>query len=105
MIPEGLEVYDLMKAMQKMFQRKALSKPLDTHISKQDISIDQRSEEIRTFFKQRVHKKVKFEELFDRVDKYYFIVTFLAILDLAKEKEVEIYQDDLFDEIYVEGKI
>ena len=105
MIPEGLEVYDLMKAMQKMFQRKALSKPLDTHISKQDISIDQRSEEIRTFFKHRVHKKVKFEELFDRVDKYYFIVTFLAILDLAKEKEVEIYQDDLFDEIYVEGKI
>ena len=48
---------------------------------------------------------MKFEELFDRVDKYYFIVTFLAILDLAKEKEVEIYQDDLFDEIYVEGKI
>ena len=105
MIPEGLEVYDLMKAMQKMFQRKALLKPLDTHISKQDISIDQRSEEIRDFFKMRVNKKVKFEELFDRADKYYFIVTFLAVLDLAKEKEVEIYQDDLFDEIYVEGKI
>lgn len=105
MIPEGLEVYDLMKAMQKMFQRKALSKPLDTHISKKDISIDQRSEEIKDFFKKRVNKKVKFEELFDRVDKYYFIVTFLAILDLAKDKEVEIYQDDLFDEIYVEGKI
>lgn len=34
MIPEGLEVYDLMKAMQKMYQRKMLSRPLDTHISK-----------------------------------------------------------------------
>lgn len=34
MIPEGLEVYDLMKAMQKMFQRKAMMKPLDTHIAK-----------------------------------------------------------------------
>lgn len=105
MIPEGLEVYDLMKAMQKMFQRKALSKPLDTHISRKDVSIDQRSDEIRDFFKHRVNKKVKLDELFDRVDKYYFIVTFLSILVLAKDKEVEIYQDDLFDEIYVEGKI
>lgn len=105
LIPDGLEVYDLMKAMQKMFQRKALLKPLDTHISRKDISIDKRSEEIRDFFKQRVHKKVKLEELFDRADKYYFIVTFLSVLVLAKDKEVEIYQDDLFDEIYVEGKI
>lgn len=105
MIPEGLEVYDLMKAMQKMFQRKALSKPLDTHISKKDISIDKRTEEIRNFFKHRIHKKVKLEELFERADKYYFIVTFLSVLVLAKDKEVEIYQDDLFDEIYVEGKI
>lgn len=105
MIPEGLEVYDLMKAMQKMFQRKALSKPLDTHISKKDISIDKRTEEIRDFFKHRIHKKVKLEELFERADKYYFIVTFLSVLVLAKDKEVEIYQDDLFDEIYVEGKI
>ena len=75
------------------------------HISRKDISIDKRSEEIRDFFKQRVHKKVKLEELFDRADKYYFIVTFLSVLVLAKDKEVEIYQDDLFDEIYVEGKI
>lgn len=105
MIPDGLEVYDLMKAMQKMFQRKALSKPLDTHISRKDISIDQRSDEIRDFFKHRVNKKVKLDELFDRVDRYYFIVTFLSILVLAKDKEVEIYQNDLFDEIYVEGKI
>ena len=37
MIPQGLEVYDLMKAMQKMFARKALLKPLDTHIAKKEI--------------------------------------------------------------------
>ena len=105
MIPDGLEVYDLMKAMQKMFQRKALSKPLDTHISKKDISIDKRTEEIRDFFRHRIQKRVKLEELFDRVDKYYFIVTFLSVLVLAKDKEVEIIQDHLFDDIYVEGKI
>ena len=87
MIPKGLEVYDLMKAMQKMYQRKMLSRPLDTHISK-----------------IRVNKRVKLDELFDRGDRYYFIVTFLSILVLANDKEVEIIQEGLFDDIYVEGK-
>ena len=97
MIPQDLEVYDLMKAMQKMYQRKL-------HISKKDISIEQRSDEIRKFFKVRVNKKVKLEDLFERGDRYYFIVTFLSILVLAKDKEIEISQDGLFNEIYVEGK-
>ena len=105
MIPEGLEVYDLMKAMQKMFQRKALMKPLDTHIAKKDISIDERTEQIRDYFNTRVNKKVKFDELFDRYDRFYFIVTFIAVLVLAKDKEVEITQDGLFADIYVEGKV
>lgn len=105
MIPEGLEVYDLMKAMQKMFQRKAMLRPLDTHIAKKEISIDERSSQIRDFFKTRVNKRVKFEDLFDHYDRTYFIITFMSILVLAKDKEVEIIQDGLFSEIYVEGKL
>ena len=46
----------------------------------------------------------KLDELFDRGDRYYFIVTFLSILVLANDKEVEIIQEGLFDDIYVEGK-
>lgn len=105
MIPEGLEVYDLMKAMQKMFQRKALSKPLDTHIAKKDISVDERTEQIRQFFKSRVNKKIELEELFDRQDRFYFVVTFISVLVLAKDKEIEISQDGLFSKIYLEGKM
>ena len=105
MIPEGLEIYDLMKAMQKMYQRKALLIPLDTHIARKDISIDERTTEIRDFFRTRVNKRVKFDELFNRGDRFYFIITFLAILVLTKDKEVEIIQDGLFEEIYIEGKV
>ena len=101
---ENQSPYDLMKAMQKMYQRKMLSRPLDTHISKKDISIEQRSDQIRNYFKVRVNKRVKLDELFDRGDRYYFIVTFLSILVLANDKEVEIIQEGLFDDIYVEGK-
>ena len=77
----------------------------DTHIAKKDISIDERTEQIKKFFRTRVNKRVKFEELFDRYDRFYFIVTFIAVLVLAKDKEVEIIQDGLFEEIYVEGKV
>ncbi|HIX81038.1 MAG TPA: segregation/condensation protein A, partial [Candidatus Erysipelatoclostridium merdavium] len=52
-----------------------------------------------------VNKKVKFEELFDHYDRTYFIVTFMAILVLAKDKEVEIIQNGLFEDIYIEGKL
>ena len=48
--------------------------------------------------------EIKLDELFDRGDRYYFIVTFLSILVLANDKEVEIIQEGLFDDIYVEGK-
>ena len=71
---------------------------------KKDISIEQRSDQIRNYFKVRVNKRVKLDELFDRGDRYYFIVTFLSILVLANDKEVEIIQEGLFDDIYVEGK-
>ena len=33
MIPDNLEVYDLIKAMHKMFQRKALTTPLESKIA------------------------------------------------------------------------
>ena len=33
------------------------------------------------------------------------ILLFIAVLVLAKDKEVEIIQDGLFEEIYVEGKV
>lgn len=104
MIPNDLEVYDLMRAMQKMFQRKVLSKPLDTHIARKDISVDERTDQIRDFFKTRVNKKVKLEELFERQDRFYFVVTFMSVLVLAKFGEIQITQKDLFDEIYVEAK-
>ena len=41
MIPDDLEVYDLIKPMQMMFQRKTILKSLDTKIAEKDISIDE----------------------------------------------------------------
>ena len=42
---------------------------------------------------------MKFEELFDIKSKDYIVVTFLAILDLAKNGKLKIKQDRNLDEI------
>lgn len=100
-IPEHLEIYDLMKAMQKMYQRKLLSSPVITSVGKKEISIDDRCDEIRTYFKN--YKKINFEDLFEYTDRHYFVVTFLAVLTLANKNELLIYQDHQFEQIILEG--
>lgn len=103
-IPEDLEVYDLIKAMQKIIQRKALLHPLESKIARVEISIDERSTQIQDYFKRHRGETVDFENLFDQGDKYFAIVTFLSVLVLVKNKELEITQESNFEKIYLKGK-
>lgn len=104
MIPDNLEVYDLIKAMHKMFQRKALTTPLESKIARVEISIEDRSEQIRSFFKIHKNQRIDLEDLFDQPTKTYFVVTFLSILTLVNKNELEIEQDGNFEKIYLKGK-
>ena len=42
------------------------------------------------------------QELFERVDKPYVVVTFLSILEMSKNKELNITQDKTFGKIFLE---
>ena len=101
LIPDNLEVYDLIRAMQKMFQRKMLTTPLESKIARVEISIEERSEEIKSYFRLHRHQKVDFEDLFDQPTKIYFVITFLAVLVLVNQNELIIEQDHNFDKIYL----
>lgn len=93
---------DLMSAIQKFLERKALDKPLNTKVTKKEYSVTTRSQEIRNVLKKK--KKISFEELFDVYSKEYVVVTFLSILDLARKHELKIVQNDNFDKIMIEGE-
>lgn len=93
---------DLMLAIQKFLERKALDKPLNTKVTKKEYSVTARSQEIRNVLKKK--KKISFEELFDIYSKEYVVVTFLSILDLARKHELKIVQNDNFDKIMIEGE-
>ena len=102
-IPEGMEVYDLIKALQRVMQRRALLQPLESKIARVEISIDERTEQIRSYFLRHKDKTVDFEDLFDEGDRYFAIVTFLSILVLVKNSELLITQSGNFEKIYLKG--
>ena len=91
---------DLMDAFLKYYQRKIENRPLNTKVTVNEISISTRRHEIKTILKEK--KKVSFFELFPIATKEYIIATFLAILEMAKNKEIRLVQEDMSDEITCE---
>ena len=95
----GIDLNTLMEAFSKFLMRKEEEKPLNTKISKKEYSVRQRSTEIIGVLKKK--KKMNFEDLFEIRKKDYVIVTFLSILSLARNGQIDIKQDDNFDNIYL----
>ena len=104
--PEGtilnsdLSLDDLMKAFSKFLERKEHEKPLATTVTKREITVEERRISIRNILQKK--KKVDFFELFDSVTKEYIVVTFLAVLEMARKQELVIYQENNFDNIICE---
>lgn len=91
---------DLIKAFENVLQRQKYSKPINTKITKKELSVKERVYKIRKVLKEK--KKVEFSELFDNFTKPYVVVTFLSILEMAKNSELIIKQSMNFDKIYLE---
>ena len=91
---------DLMLAFQKFLERKRASQPLSTTVTKKEITVEERRKSIRSILRKK--GKVDFFELFEVVTKEYVVVTFLAILEMARKNELTIYQENDFEQIIVE---
>ncbi len=91
---------DLLKAFQKFLERKKLEQPLHTKITKKEMSVEERTISIRKILNNK--KRVNFLELFDVLNKEYVVVTFLAILEMAKQNELKISQEEEYGDIICE---
>lgn len=98
--PGLLTSNDLYNAMIEFQKKLKLMKPLNTKITKKEISVEDRSNDIKNILK--IRKKVDFFSLFDTPTKEYVVVTFLAVLQLSKDNEIKITQDNNFSPIVVE---
>lgn len=91
----------LVDAFKKFLVRKSEEKPLSTKVTMKEITVSSRKLEIKSILKKE--KKVSFFKLFPVSTKEYIVATFLAILDMARNKELLIKQEELFSDIIVEG--
>lgn len=98
---EGGSVDLLIDAFKKFLIRKEEEKPLNTKVTKKGISVSSRRHEIKNLLKEK--GKVSFYQMFSIRSREYIVVTFLAILEMAKNKELIIHQEGIYDEIICEG--
>ncbi|QED48491.1 segregation/condensation protein A [Cytobacillus dafuensis] len=96
----NVTLYDMLGAFQKLLRRQKLQKPLTTKIARQEIPIEKRMDEILNDLKEFKGRK-SFNDLFPIPDREQIVVTFLAVLELIKRKEIHIEQDRNFSEIFL----
>lgn len=96
-INDDITINDLIKAFMEFQKRKGLEKPLNTVVTHKEYSVGKRCRDIMK--KLDKNKKLRFEDLFDIRNKSYMVVTFLAILDLAKKGQLKIKQESNLGEI------
>ena len=92
----------LILAFEKLLRRQRLETPIPTTIVAEKITVEERVLGIREALTFK--KRIKFSELFERFDREYVVVTFLAMLEMAKSGLVVLLQSDLDDEIEVVEK-
>ena len=102
LISDDISLDDLVQVFMAFQKRKELDKPLNTVVTRKEYSVRVRCRDIMN--KLEKNKKIKFTDLFDIRSKDYVVVTFLAILDLAKGGRLKIKQDKNLDEITLLAK-
>ena len=94
-------VDDLVEALKKFMKRIEYEKPINTKITTKELSVTERISSIRNILKNK--KRVNFVDLFTKRTKNYVVVTFLSILEMSKNKEIIIKQENNFNDIVIEG--
>lgn len=95
-----IDLDDLINAFELFLERQKLNKPLNTKITKRELSVTDRTRQIRHVLKEK--GKVEFTSLFEELTKPYVIVTFLSVLEMSKNNELIITQDKTFGSITLE---
>lgn len=102
-VPGDVSVYDMLHAVDQMLQRKSWNRPLETTVYREDISIEERMDEIIDMV-SNVNEAVLFDDLFPYPSRSYIVTTLLAILQLLKSNQIMCEQTVHFEPIYVYRK-
>ncbi len=97
---EQMDLNSLINALLELNKRKEYEKPIQTKITKKELSVEDKTKYINNILTKK--KKVSFIDLFEVITKEEIIVTFLSILNMSKDKIITIYQENNFKDIIIE---
>ncbi len=98
----SLNEQKIINAVMKMVDRLKQERPIESVIKIKRISIEERTEEVKQYFKNISKTKIEFIDLFEQYDNAYIAITLLTVLELSKNSLLKITQDNNFKEIYLE---
>ncbi|MBP1610458.1 MAG: scpA 4 [Acidobacteria bacterium] len=91
-------LFDLVKAFHEIVQRFDAQRSME--MMQEEVSIEEKIEELRSLL--LVHDRLLFSSFFQQArSRRHLIVTFLALLELVRMREVWLYQKKAFEEIYI----
>ncbi len=101
----NVDLEKLQRALRKVLQRMPVDPPIP-RVKTYTITVSEQIENVRSYLYaaldagNRTRRGVSFEALLSRsATRIEVIVTFLAVLELVKLREIEVVQDDTFGEI------
>lgn len=99
--PKNVGIFDLKKTFQKIIDQIVLPEKLPKEAVRDIITLEDKINELQKTLEERV--KFSFSQMKATArDKVEVIVSFLALLELVKQRIVSVEQDDLFSEINIE---
>ena len=99
-VNSSMDINDLLSAFLEIQKRLEYQKPVTTRIARKEISVKDKTNYIRNLLKSE--KKVEFSKLFVEPTKEELVVTLLSILEMSKNNEVTLSQEENFSKIYIE---
>ena len=98
----GMTLFNLLDAFNRVLKR--ANAELSREITAERVTIGDRMSELLDLLREK--KRIVFDELFEGyVTNYDLVVTFLAMLEMAKQKLIRIFQSDAYSPIYLEGAV
>lgn len=102
--PGEVSAADLIAALQKMYQKLQKKKPLQARMEQEQYTVEQTMTWIMEKLDNLPHDsdaKVPFAAFFEVQTKSQIVNTFLAMLELVKERKINFSQEDTYGDIYI----
>lgn len=100
--PGEVSSEDLIAALQKMYQKLQRKKPLNARLDQEEISVEKTMKHILQRFDNFFDKKdesIPFTDFYEVPSKSQIVTTFLAMLELVREKKIYFIQEVMYGDI------